>query len=435
MTSAPSCPSQVWREAPDRGSGDPPKQPRRRRAGGPPRKPYPWSGGNPPPPQEGFLDRVSPWVALATMTLALTLPHIDSFPSLDGRETWPLVAGLEGAELRRLPGVLAVLAACLVFFGGLQGIANRLVGFLAAMMLASSPVAMQAALQANGDGVSLLAVAVIPLALIRGLDPDQQGVWPSLALWGSLLATAPFGDPTALLSLIGVSLLLWRAEDRAGLARLFRPGLTLPGAAALCAAFFLIPGGAEQIWLRLSVLGTGSVTGILALPILLLPALSLLVGRIGWVPEGKSGRIWRVALVTGAVPLLALLLSPWRDWSIGMALLPSACLIAALALEDAPGGVNRRGVSRIATRVAILIWAVVAGGLALGLLTAAEGRTVAIAIEGILAFCVIALGLMWGWQGRSDRLALATVLASSLICAGAMEAMTVGGTFLGFLSP
>jgi hypothetical protein len=426
---------QVWREAPDRGSGDPPKQPRRRRAGGPPRKPSSWPGGSPTPPQEGVLGRVTPWIALATMTLALTFPHLDSFPSLDGRETWTLVAGLEGAEPRRLPGALAVLTASLLFFGGLLRVASRLVAFLAAMMLAASPAAMQAALQANGDGVSLLAVAVIPLALIRGLDPDQQGIWPSLALWGALLATAPFGDPAALLSLLGASLLLWRPEDRAGLARMFRPSLTLPGLAALWTAFYLIPGGAEQIWLRLAEIGSGSLSGALALPFLLLPALSLLAARIGRTPAGKSGRIWRIALATGSAPLLALLLSPWGNWPIGMALLPSACLIAALDDDEALAQRALPGVNRLASRAAILLWAVVAGCLALALLMAAEGRTVAIAIEGIFAFCAIALGLMWGWQGRSERLALAAVLASSLICAGAMEAISAGGAFFGYLTP
>lgn len=438
MTAAPpSTTMQVWREAPDRGSGDPPKQPRRRRAGGPPRKPSSWPGGSPTPPQEGALDRVTPWIALATMTLALTFPHLDSFPSLDGRETWSLVAGLEGAAPRRLPGALAVLTASLLFFGGLRGVANRLVAFLAAMMLAASPAAMQAALQANGDGVSLLAVAVIPLALIRGLDPDQQGIWPSLALWGALLATAPFGDPAAVLSLLGATLLLWRPEDRAGLARMFRPSLTLPGLAALWTAFYLIPGGAEQIWLRLAEIGGGSSSGALALPFLLLPALSLVAARIGRAPAGKSGRIWRIALATGSAPLLALLLSPWGNWPIGMALLPSACLIAALALDDDEALAQRalRGVNRLASRAAILLWAVVASGLALALLSAAEGRTIAIAIEGIFAFCAIALGLMWGWQGRSERLALATVLTSSLICAGAMEAISAGDDLLGYLTP
>lgn len=436
MTAAPSLLAQVWREAPDRGSGDPPKQPRRRRAGGPPRKPSSWTGGDPTPPRDGALDKIAPWIALATMTLALTFPHLESFPSLDGRETWPLVAGLDGAELRRLPGALAVLMASLLFFGGLLRVASRLVAFLAAMMLAASPAAMQAALQANGDAVGLLAVAVIPLALIRGLEPDQRGVWPSLAVWGALLATAPFGDPTALLSLLGAMLLLGRAEDRAGLARMFRPNLALPGLAALCVAFYLIPGGGAQILGRLAEIG-GSFSGALALPFLLLPALSLLAARVGRIPVGKSGRIWRIALATGSAPLLALLLSPWRDWSIGMALLPSACLIAALALDDDEAFAQRarRGVNRIASRAAILLWAVVAGGLALALLTAAEGRTVAIAIEGIFAFCAIALGLMWGWQGRSERLALAAVLASSLICAGAMEAISAGGAFFGYLTP
>lgn len=436
MTAATSLSTQVWREAPDRGSGEPPKQPRRRRAGGQPRKPSSWPGGSPTPPREGALDKVTPWIALATMTLALTFPHLDSFPSLDGRETWPLVAGLEGAELRRLPGALAALTASLLFFAGLQGVANRLVAFLAAMMLAASPAAMQAALQANGDGVTLLAVAVIPLALIRGLEPDQRSLWPSLAVWGALLATAPFGDPTALLSLLGAALLFWRKEDRAGLVRMFRPGVALPGLVALWVAFYLVPGGAEQIWRKLAEIGSGSWSGALALPLLLLPALPLLAARLNSAPAGRSARIRRIALATGSAPLFALLLSPWRDWSIGMALLPSACLIAALALDDeALAQRARRGVNRIASRVAILLWAVVAGGLALALLSAAEGRTIAIAIEGIFAFCAIALGLMWGWQGRSERLALAAVLASSLICAGAMEAISAGGAFFGYLTP
>jgi hypothetical protein len=436
MTVAPSL-TPVWREAPDRGSGDPPKQPRRRRAGWPPRKPSPWEGGEPPAPQEGFLDRVIPWAALAAMTLALAFPHLDSFPSLEGRESWPLVAGLESAELRRLPGALAVLAACLLFFGALQHVASRLVAFLAAMMLAVSPAAMQAALQANGDGVSLLAVAVIPMALIRGLDPEQDGLWPSLAVWGALLATAPFGDPAALLSLLGGLALLWRPADRAGLSRMFRPALTLAGVAAVLAAFQLLPGGADQLWRKLSAIGSGSVSGALALPLLLLPALPLLAARFALPPAGRSGRIWRVALATGSVPMAALLLAPWRDWSIAMAVLPSACLIAALALDDDRALVQRarHGAGRTASRAAILLWAAVAGGLALALLAAAEGRAATIAIEGIFVFCAIALGLMWGWQGRSERLALTAVLASSLICAGAMEVISTGGLFLGYPFP
>ena len=429
--------AQVWREAPDRGSGDPPKQPRRRRAGGPPRIPARWPGGGAPPPRDGFFDQVAPWIALATLTLALAFPYLESFPSLGGRETWLVVAGVEGTELRRLPGALAALAAGLLFFGALKRLANRLVAFLAAMMLVTSPVAMQAALQANGDGVGLLAATVIPLALIKGLDRERKSLWPCLALWGALLATAPFGDPSALLSLLGAGLLVARAEDRQGLARMLRPAPTFAGAAALLAGFSLIPGGVELLWLRLSAIGGGSPTGVLALPILLLPTLSLLAARVGRPPVGRSGRIWRVALATGLVPLLAALASPWRDWSIGLALLPSACLIAALALDDDEALAQRaqRSVSRLASRAAILLWAVVAGGLALSLLTFAEGRAVTIAIGGVFAFCAIALGLMWGWQGRSERLALATVLASSLICAGAMEAISAGGLFSGYLTP
>jgi hypothetical protein len=433
------------RVAPDRGSGDPPKQPRRRRVGGPsPQSPF-GPVGSPPPQRDGLLDRISPWFVLAAMSIALTFPHLDSFPSLDGRETWGLVAGVEEVALRRLPGALLVLITTFLVYGMLLPLVNRWQAFLAAMMLASSPVAIQAAVQANGDGVSLLAVTVIPLALIRGLDPDRTESWPtlplsslalsSLALWGALLATVPFGDPTALLSLFGAVLFLLRSEDRAGLARLFSPSFSLPGLAALIGVSLLFPGGVERSWARLAAIGADPIDGALALPILLLPALPLLVAQCSHAPTGMSGRIWRVALASGAMPLLALLLSPTRDWSLGIGLLPAACLTAALALEGdrAEGRGALRTLNFLVLRAGVLVWALVAGALALALLTLAEGRAIGIAIEAIGAFCAIGLGLMWGWQGRRDRLALATVLASGLICAGAMQAISVGGVFFGYV--
>ncbi len=435
MPFPPSSFALTLRVAPDRGSGDPRKQPRRRRIGGPPHQPPFGPVGSPPPQRDGLLDQASPWFVLAAMSLALTFPYLDSFPSLDGRETWGLVAGIEEVALRRLPGALLVLTTSLMLYGLLLAVANRSVAFLAAMMLASSPAAMQAALQANGDGVSLLAAAMIPLALIRGLDPDRKDIWPNFALWGAVLATAPFGDPSALLSLFGALLFLCSPRDRAGWVRCLSPRSALPGLAALVGAYFLVPGGFEQSWTRIAAIGAEPWDGALALPILLLPTLPLLIAQVARPSGGSRDLIWRVALATGATPLLALLLSPARDWSLGVGLLPAACLMAALALEgDQTQDVwSLRRMNRIVLRVSVLLWAVVAGGLALALLTLAEGRSVGIAIEGIGAFCAIGLGLMWGWQGRRDRLALATVVASGLICAGAMQAISVGGVFFGYV--
>ena len=201
----------AFREDPARVPEEPPRRPRRRGAGGPPGEPPSWRG-QPNPPSLGFIERAAPWVALATMTLGVAMPHADGFPDIGGRETWPLLGWIEDPALRRVPGALAVSAAVLLTYGALQGSASRLAAFLAAAMLAAAPPTMQAALQANGDGFSLLASVATLLALCRILDPDRRPArWPAFTIWASVAATASMGDPAVLLGLVMAEPILWSA--------------------------------------------------------------------------------------------------------------------------------------------------------------------------------------------------------------------------------
>ena len=417
-----------WREVDSNGVGDPPRKPPRRRVGPPPWRPIKGVGGPPNPQERRYLDRAAPWVALTAMSLGMALPYIDSFPNLEGREGRSLILALETHGLDRFLGALAGLAAVLLMYGGLQRWTSRLVAFLAAMLLAVTPAMMQAVLQANGDGISLLASTLVLLAASRALDRDQpERLWPSLSLLGALSASFAVGHVSPFLAVLGIAVLIGRGADRPRIVRLLRPGLAGPMLALLIGvaawrgdlAWVTAVSWEELPW------GSGSLITLLAI----LPLLPLLAPAWLHICRRPFQPIERVALAMICAPLMAAALAPWQAWSIGLALVPPACVIAALVLTEdftarsGPGAVFRHA----ASRVTLLLWSLIAGGFSILLLlttaTFSDEANPAIAMAAIGAICIVALGVMWGWQGRSDRLALASVLVSCLLCTGAMAAI------------
>lgn len=432
-SAAPSFAPSAFREDAARGPEDPPRGPRRRREGGPPGEPPSWRG-QPDPPSLGFIERFAPWVALATMTLAIAMPHADGFPDLGGRETWPLVGWIEDPGLRRVPGAVAAAAAVLLTYGGLQSATSRLAAFLTAAMLAAAPPILQAALQANGDGFGLLASVATLLALCRIVDPDRKPArWPAFAIWGSVASTAPMGDPSVLFGLVTALPILWSTEDRDGLRRLLHPAAALPGLILLVVALVWTN---ESPFSRIPPLGPNWATGLLAAPFLLLPALPLMSIAWGQLLPDRMARARRIAFFFGFGPLLILITLPWSSWPAALALPPAVFLFVSLALAEGDATGRNPPTTRVwlAQRLLLGVWVLVAGGAALALLTFAGGAP-AVAIEAVGALCAIALGVMWGWQGRRYLLALSAVMTSSLLCAAAMEAVSTGMIVIGTLSP
>jgi hypothetical protein len=417
-----------WREIDSNGPGDPPRKRPRRRVGSPPRRPTKGFGGPPHPEERRYFDRAAPWVALTTMSLGMALPYIGSFPNLEGREGRSLILALETQGLDRSLGALTGLASVLLMYGGLQRLVSRLVAFLAAMLLAVTPAMMQAVLQANGDGVSLLASTLVLLVASRALDRDQpERLWPSLSLLGALSASFAVGHVSPFLAVLGIAVLIGRDLDRPRIMRLLRPMIAGP-VLALLIGVAVWRGDLAWVtavsWEELSW-GSGSLITLLAI----LPLLPLLAPAWLQISRRPFQPIERVALAMVIAPLLAAALAPWQAWSIGLAVVPPACVIAALILTDE--SITRSGPDavfrHVASRVALALWSFIAGGLSILLLLMTapfnEESDPAIVMAAIGAICLVALGVMWGWQGRGDRLALASVLVSCLLCTGAMAAI------------